>query len=39
MLPLGVAIHGVKAGQTVTYTAPNGKTIAVTINSVTPNTH
>lgn len=34
--PLGVAIHGAEAGQTVTYTAPNGKAIEVTINAVTP---
>lgn len=34
--PLGVAIHGVKVGETVTYIAPNGKAITVTINSVTP---
>ncbi|GAA4114965.1 GreA/GreB family elongation factor [Enteractinococcus coprophilus] len=34
--PLGVAIHGAQTGQTVTYTAPNGKAIEVTINAVTP---
>lgn len=33
-LPLGVAIHGLKTGQTVTYTVPNGKAMLVTINSV-----
>ena len=34
--PLGVAIYGAQTGQTVTYTAPNGKAIEVTINAVTP---
>lgn len=34
--PLGVAIHGVKVGETVTYIAPNGKSMTVTINSATP---
>jgi transcription elongation factor GreA len=27
--PLGAAVLGAKVGQTVTYTAPNGKTISV----------
>jgi len=36
--PLGAAIHGAQAGQTVAYTAPNGKAIQVTINSVKPYT-
>ena len=34
--PLGEAIHGVKAGETVTYTAPNGKDITVEILKATP---
>ena len=34
--PLGAAIHGKKAGDSVTYTAPNGKAIAVEIVKVKP---
>lgn len=34
--PLGAAIVGTKAGQTVSYTAPNGKEIAVEILHATP---
>ncbi|MEU3847008.1 transcription elongation factor GreA [Micrococcus terreus] len=34
--PLGEAIHGVKAGESVTYTAPNGKDITVEIIKATP---
>ena len=34
--PLGEAIQGVKAGETVTYTAPNGKDITVEILKATP---
>lgn len=34
--PLGKAIDGHKVGDVVEYTAPNGKTIKVTINSATP---
>ena len=34
--PLGAAIHGKRAGESVTYTAPNGKEISVDIISATP---
>ncbi|HIW46368.1 MAG TPA: GreA/GreB family elongation factor, partial [Candidatus Yaniella excrementigallinarum] len=34
--PLGAAIEGRKAGDTVTYQAPNGKDIQVELVSVTP---
>ncbi len=34
--PLGVAIHGKKMGQKVSYTAPNGKEITVELLEVTP---
>ncbi|MBG6182838.1 transcription elongation factor GreA [Arthrobacter sp. CAN_A6] len=34
--PLGAAIQGKKAGDTVVYTAPNGKNITVEIISATP---
>ena len=34
--PLGAAIQGTKAGDTVTYVAPNGKEITVEIISATP---
>ncbi len=34
--PLGAAIHGAKAGDKLTYTAPNGQEIAVEILSATP---
>ncbi|MPY11360.1 transcription elongation factor GreA [Arthrobacter bussei] len=34
--PLGAAIQGTKAGDTVTYAAPNGKQITVEIISATP---
>ncbi|UER55076.1 transcription elongation factor GreA [Kineosporiaceae bacterium SCSIO 59966] len=34
--PLGVAINGRKAGETVTYVAPNGKEMDVEILSATP---
>ncbi|THJ67896.1 transcription elongation factor GreA [Arthrobacter echini] len=34
--PLGAAIQGTKAGDSVTYTAPNGKQITVDIISATP---
>ncbi|MGL4340167.1 MAG: transcription elongation factor GreA [Rhodoglobus sp.] len=32
--PLGIAILGMKVGEETSYTAPNGKTIAVTIRTV-----
>ncbi len=34
--PLGAAIHGASTGDTVTYTAPNGRDVEVHISSVTP---
>lgn len=34
--PLGEAIHGSKAGDSVSYTAPNGKDIKVELKNVTP---
>ena len=34
--PLGAAIQGKKAGDTVTYAAPNGRQITVEIISATP---
>ena len=34
--PLGAAIHGKKAGESTTYTAPNGKEITVEIISAKP---
>lgn len=34
--PLGGAIHGASAGDTVTYTAPNGRDVEVRIGAVTP---
>ncbi len=34
--PLGMAIIGLKVGETTTYTAPNGKSIAVEILKVEP---
>lgn len=34
--PLGAAINGHKVGDTVTYTAPNGRQITVDISSATP---
>ncbi|NKX52382.1 transcription elongation factor GreA, partial [Arthrobacter deserti] len=34
--PLGAAIHGLKAGDSTTYTAPNGKQITVEIISAKP---
>jgi transcription elongation factor GreA len=34
--PLGSAIHGHKAGESLNYVAPNGKTIEVEIISATP---
>lgn len=34
--PLGIAIEGHQAGETVTYSAPNGKDIEVELISVTP---
>ena len=36
--PLGAAILGAKVGETVTYTAPNGRAIEVRIESVEPYT-
>ncbi|MFD1212363.1 transcription elongation factor GreA [Arthrobacter sp. GCM10027362] len=36
--PLGAAIHGLKAGDSTTYTAPNGKEITVEIISAKPYT-
>ena len=34
--PLGTAIHGSKVGQTVDYTAPNGKSLPIEIVKATP---
>ncbi|ASN40250.1 MAG: transcription elongation factor GreA [Paeniglutamicibacter terrestris] len=34
--PIGAAVHGVKSGESVTYTAPNGKEITVEIVSCKP---
>ncbi len=34
--PLGAAINGHREGETVSYVAPNGKTITVTIRKATP---
>lgn len=34
--PLGTAIHGAKVGDTVDYTAPNGKTMAIEIKNAKP---
>jgi transcription elongation factor GreA len=34
--PLGAAINGKKIGDTAAYTAPNGKTIEVTVKAATP---
>ncbi|AXR73999.1 MULTISPECIES: transcription elongation factor GreA [Auritidibacter] len=34
--PLGEAIHGRQAGETLSYTAPNGKDIEVVLKKVTP---
>ncbi|MER2134900.1 MAG: GreA/GreB family elongation factor, partial [Arthrobacter sp.] len=36
--PLGAAINGLRAGESTSYTAPNGKSITVEIVSATPYT-
>lgn len=36
--PLGAAINGLRAGESTSYTAPNGKSISVEIVSATPYT-
>lgn len=34
--PLGAAIHGASVGQTIDYTAPNGKSLPIEITGATP---